>query len=289
MDYVFHTNDLYLTTWEIPLHQHSCSEISYLFEGELETTVNNSTYRLRRNQMIFFPPCTPHVSRGINGPYKMIFILSSQYPKYIPACVPISDLEGNPLQSLFRQILSEYRQVPPRGIDIFFKWLDVLSAYCKQFIKSENTDLMNEMYRILLSNITNPDFILKSDMLVKGYSADYLRTVFKKQSGTTPKEYLVNRRIDYARGLMTATDGQTMQIKDIAISSGFRDPLYFSRVFRNRTHMTPSEYMAQASGHANCANAYVSFDYIPIYSNGVPELLPELSQRYSYIEDSSEV
>ena len=61
-------------------------------------------------------------------------------------------------------------------------------------------------------------------------SAWYQRKLFKEATGMTLTQYLNKIRIDYACSLLA---NSTMPIKSIAISSGFEDPYYFSRMFKN--------------------------------------------------------
>lgn len=62
---------------------------------------------------------------------------------------------------------------------------------------------------------------------------------FKKIFGKSPFEVMDEIRMQNARKLLKSTD---MSIKEIALSSGYRDPLYFTKRFRNKYGLTPSEF-----------------------------------------------
>ncbi|QHF54551.1 MULTISPECIES: AraC family transcriptional regulator [Streptococcus] len=66
----------------------------------------------------------------------------------------------------------------------------------------------------------------------------YLTTLFKKFHHVSPKEYLLQVRMRRAKQLLEGTEEP---IKVIAYSVGFMDPLYFSKVFRDFYHMSPSQ------------------------------------------------
>ena len=56
-------------------------------------------------------------------------------------------------------------------------------------------------------------------------------------------KYILAIRINKAESLLLTTD---MNITEIAISSGFTDANYFSRVFKKETGKSPSKYREQA-------------------------------------------
>jgi len=55
----------------------------------------------------------------------------------------------------------------------------------------------------------------------------------------SPQEYLINFRIEIASELLRTT---TEPIGSIAVAVGYSDPLTFSKAFRKKTNMTPTEY-----------------------------------------------
>jgi len=69
-----------------------------------------------------------------------------------------------------------------------------------------------------------------------GYS--YFRKMFKKYTGISPGQYLLIVRVNKAKDLLVATD---KGIKEIAFSTGFNSMYYFSRLFKEKMGMTPSE------------------------------------------------
>ena len=62
---------------------------------------------------------------------------------------------------------------------------------------------------------------------------------FKVYTGYTPLEYRAMKRMENAKSLLSGTD---MSVSDISESLGFDDPLYFSRVFKKNTGISPREY-----------------------------------------------
>ena len=63
--------------------------------------------------------------------------------------------------------------------------------------------------------------------------------LFKEQTGYAPVDYFNRLRMHRACQLLDTTD---LSVKAVASQLGYEDPLYFSRVFRSVTEVSPMEY-----------------------------------------------
>ena len=63
--------------------------------------------------------------------------------------------------------------------------------------------------------------------------------VFSKYAGMGPGDYLIACRLNRAKELLTTIGAS---VSEVAKSVGYSDPLYFSRSFRKRFKMSPSEF-----------------------------------------------
>lgn len=72
-----------------------------------------------------------------------------------------------------------------------------------------------------------------------GMSEGHFIRQFKSYTGQTPLEYRAFKRTETAKSLLVSTD---MSVTDISLSLGFDDPLYFSRVFKRQTGVSPRGY-----------------------------------------------
>ncbi|XME02267.1 helix-turn-helix domain-containing protein [Lachnospiraceae bacterium C1.1] len=71
------------------------------------------------------------------------------------------------------------------------------------------------------------------------HSSNYLSMKFKKETGKTFSEFLLEIRLRYAKELLSGTN---LPIAAVAEESGIPDNNYFSRIFRQREKLTPREY-----------------------------------------------
>ena len=70
-------------------------------------------------------------------------------------------------------------------------------------------------------------------------NADYLSHLFKKDTGSSLINYIIDRRIARSKELLAKGE---MSIRDIAITCGFQNISYFSRQFKKSTGMTPRQF-----------------------------------------------
>jgi AraC-like DNA-binding protein len=74
-----------------------------------------------------------------------------------------------------------------------------------------------------------------------GYSPDHFTRVFKSVMGQSPQAFAVLTRIDRARQLLAET---SLSVSQIAQMLGYDDVFFFSRQFKAKTGMTPTQCRA---------------------------------------------
>lgn len=67
----------------------------------------------------------------------------------------------------------------------------------------------------------------------------YISKIFKSETGDTPIRYLINIRLEKAKQLLE--DGHRRSIQEIAAMVGYDDAYHFSKLFKKRYGITPSE------------------------------------------------
>ncbi|MNC49464.1 HTH-type transcriptional regulator YesS [compost metagenome] len=71
------------------------------------------------------------------------------------------------------------------------------------------------------------------------FSPAYFSSFFKQHTSMTFTEYLLRLRMDKAKELLQDGD---RKISAVALSVGFRDAGYFTRVFKRETGLSPEEF-----------------------------------------------
>lgn len=124
--------------------------------------------------------------------------------------------------------------------------LCILLSRIQKAIGNNNLSAENHQKQTVIEEVTN--FIesnyhmsLNVNVLCEyiNYSRSYLSRVFKAETGYTIPEYITHVRIKRAKLLFDETD---LSIQEIAISVGFPDAFYFSKIFKKYTGFSPSTY-----------------------------------------------
>jgi AraC-like DNA-binding protein len=76
-----------------------------------------------------------------------------------------------------------------------------------------------------------------------GYSVSHFSRTFAAVHGLRPQEFTIAARLERARELLTTTD---LTIGEVAAAVGVPDLFYFSRLFKRRMSVAPSEFRRNA-------------------------------------------
>lgn len=101
-------------------------------------------------------------------------------------------------------------------------------------------NLTEKMIHMIETEFTDSGFTLDSCAEKLGYNAKYISRIFRQGAGVTFSEYLRDARIRHA--IFLIEQGVSV-VKNVAILSGYSDPLYFSNVFHQSVGVPPSEYI----------------------------------------------
>ena len=70
-------------------------------------------------------------------------------------------------------------------------------------------------------------------------SVSHFLSKFRKATGTSPQNYILNLRITNAQNLLSTTDYKIIEISKLV---GFADSMYFCKRFKKKTGLSPSDY-----------------------------------------------
>jgi len=124
--------------------------------------------------------------------------------------------------------------------------VEVLMGYRqRESVTSPSEQVIEEALSYINVNYMNP---LTLDELAEthGMNSKQFSYFFHKYTGFRPIDYVIHHRMERARDLLKS--GHFL-IRDVAISVGYPNPLYFSRVFKNKFGVSPSAYADQLENH----------------------------------------
>lgn len=165
----------------------------------------------------------------------------------------LSDAEKRILKSCVDIIIEEYNQrIDNHSQKVIVSTLELLLNYCSRFYErqfntreAQNKDIVSQVERILkdyydsgeLAELGPPSLNYLADKV--NLSHNYLSDLLKKETGRSAKEHINDFIVNKAKNLLLSTEGS---VSEIAYELGFNYPHYFSRLFKNKTGLTPQKY-----------------------------------------------
>ena len=126
------------------------------------------------------------------------------------------------------------------NIDLICESVITYSLSKLNFTSPEVNDIVAKILEITQRNFTDPDLSITYIANELNYNSKYLSSLFTKSRGVTYTQYLREQRIKHSVFLM---EQGVVSVKNVAILSGFRDALYFSKVFTAVEGISPKAYI----------------------------------------------
>lgn len=128
-----------------------------------------------------------------------------------------------------------------RICDSYFR---VLLGYLMRGNRQEEIDdkMINNRIKQAVQRIEHhymEEFFIKEEAQALGFSLSQFDRLFKQMTGKSPVLYIMELRVNRAKKLLG--DG-SYSVAQISNAVGYKDPYYFSRVFKKVTGISPAEY-----------------------------------------------
>lgn len=102
----------------------------------------------------------------------------------------------------------------------------------------ESTSVVDELRRYI--DMHYQEDIRRSDLADLVYlNTDYISRIFKKETGLSISNYLIQKRVEVAKRLLTQSK---LPINTVSIHVGYSNFSYFTKMFRENTGCSPLEY-----------------------------------------------
>ena len=116
--------------------------------------------------------------------------------------------------------------------------LHIVRPCLNQPVYNYENPLIKKMLEVVAFHYADPNpLAIAASQL--SYSPSFLSALFKNSTGKKYKEYVQSYRIDKAKHLLASTSAS---ISRIAEDVGYADTKFFSRLFKKREGITPTEY-----------------------------------------------
>ncbi len=109
----------------------------------------------------------------------------------------------------------------------------------REYLPTNRTGLIEPALRKLNSDFTGNDLTVAQLAELCGMSEVYFRKLFLNSLGVPPKEYMIQKRMEYAKTLLLSGN---FSVAEAAIMCGYAEPCHFSREFKKRFGISPKNY-----------------------------------------------
>ena len=223
-------------------HQHRDTELIYCTSGAGSMLFDEFTVPYREGDIVVIPPFLPHSNSSSVG-FSNIYINMAEPTLIIRQPLTIRDDSNHFLLNAFSAVFFHYSDQDHRSAPLLSAYGNLIVNYLQYFEQaSPRNSTIEEVERAIINNFPDADFELDNYLHTFPFNYDYLRKLFKKELGITPHQYLTDRRLQAAADYLCVLGNEDVSISDIARQCGFREPLYFSRMFKKKYGVSPSYY-----------------------------------------------
>ena len=213
-------------------------DLTFVHKGEFEYEIDGKPFTLKSGEAML-------CQRGmIRKRYESgeVFYTSLNFDGKLPQGIPIhmTGADSPEISYCLKKILSTYDGSEDEMI------LARCSAYlsliiCELIRLCGQTDENSYIRRVREMIRNDPASKLTVAELADRVhlNASYLSTLWKRECGITLGEYRLRCQIELAERFLSQ---KSTTIRSVAEKAGFCDVYYFSRIFRSRVGMTPSDY-----------------------------------------------
>ncbi|MDU7726400.1 AraC family transcriptional regulator [Clostridium perfringens] len=229
--------------------------IHYIIDGEGTYYVNGQSYRLRKNQGFLICPNTlTYYKASKDNPWTYMWISFNgiKAKKYLHYSnlnennLIFEYTEDDSLEVYINRMLELNKMSYSNELEIqglLYLFLSKL-AITKDERSLKKNNNMSDFYvekavEFIQHNYLNPSLKVTDVANFIGLNRSYLTHIFKKSLELSPKEFLLNYRINEASSLLKNTN---LSIGTISKSVGYTDQLAFSKVFKKIKGISPKAY-----------------------------------------------
>jgi AraC-like DNA-binding protein len=165
----------------------------------------------------------------------------------------LSDKEKNILYECVQKIQTELQEnIDVHSQNIIVSTIELLLNFCSRFYgrqmitrSSTNKTIVSQIEGILHDHFTSVEIKEKGIPTVKymaekvNLSSSYLSDLLKKETGKNAQEHIHYYLIEAAKNILLNSD---KTVNEIAYNLGFEYPQYFSKLFKQKTGLTPLEF-----------------------------------------------
>lgn len=228
-------------TMTVSHHIHNSWELIYCTSGSGKLIFDDRTLEYSVNDIAIIPPFLPHSNQSTEGFTNIHINLVDTPLAYMEPLIIPGDQNGF-LLNAFTAAFYYYSGISAERTTLLPAYGQLITTFlmsCQPV--SPHTEIVQKIQNNILLNYPDCDYDLNGFLHSLPFSPEYLKKVFRKEIGLTPLQYLTEKRLENAAGILS-TYYDKGNISETARLCGFNDPLYFSRLFKKKYGVSPRNY-----------------------------------------------
>lgn len=216
----------------------------FKLSGSVIYTIDGMDYVIKENDFIFLPKGVSYTVKTIvPGDYISVNFegecegLQSQQ-LFKAASFPDS-------YRIFNQLYSDYSSVENEKYYLcyseLYRLLYTVLVSIRCYVPTSKYDLIRDAVNYLDKHIYDTDLKVSKLSEISGISYAYFVRLFQDFFHTSPRKFIINRRIAAAKSMLDSGDFRL--VSEVSERVGYQDVLYFSRLFKKEVGIPPSLYM----------------------------------------------
>lgn len=240
----------HLLTYSVTRHAHSSWEFIYCTSGEGRLIFDSAVLPYRAGDLIVIPPLLYHRNEGEQG-FTNIHLNMVGPALRLKEPTLIHDSGNHFILDAFSGAFYQFSSEPGRHTALLSAYAGLIVSLVQAELNAPaRSPVVEEIESCIIRSYPDENFELDSYLRSLPFNYDYLRRLFKSETGQTPHRFLSETRLQAAAERMCFASTRGVSISEVAHLCGFREPLYFSRVFRKKYGLSPSEYQRRMQGES---------------------------------------
>lgn len=232
------------TTFTVPLHAHDSWELICCTSGNGNFYYQDQILPYASGDIVIVPPFTPHSNNSATG-FTNIHINLVETVLSFDQPIVISDDANRSIVSAFSGAYFHFYESSDFRQALLSQYGDLIVGLVLANQKTiQMSHVVQQVANDIMRNYTDCNYALDDHLRSYPYSYDYLRKLFQKEVGVTPQQYLNDRRLQTAANMLSSKYNNS-NISEISHLCGFRESLYFSRMFKKKYGISPSRYYSE--------------------------------------------
>lgn len=227
---------------DIPIHIHDSWEFIYCTSGTGTLFFKDNEIEYKEGDVAIIPPNFPHSNNSSTG-FTNIYINMNNASLTYKEPLIISDDASRHILDAFNSLHYYYYSNNPRkSLIISSLGMLIVTYFVAHQEASGVSAIVQKIEANILENFADCYYNLNDYLRQFHFNNDYIRKLFKRELGVTPNQYLIDKRLQTSADLLNSLSHDSNNISSVAIVCGFKDPLYFSRMFKKKYGVSPTEY-----------------------------------------------